>query len=317
MSATTQSNRRMNFRQRKVDTDKSLPVIFLKTDNDEQELESLNLTDKTSKNKSSLSSTLLQNGTVSLDDNSNANDEMGREDESTENRTTAKVIPVPLVNVKENLEYVNVHFDQPRYYIRYYGQSYDQELQAVVYDLEEDDFAFIDNLNAKLEKENAANSNNNKNSNNMRNLKDTSSKNHYTDSGSTAKSMTTFAPISESILEECIDRFERTTAFSKSLCTLQDVIKQYPNVSKLVRPKVLNQIYHYWREKRMRRVFEYDRGMYKTCGKPLLEEFVVCIRSYSKYFLMIFYFVHFTKISAFIMLSDCSCRQIWMILTLQ
>jgi hypothetical protein len=244
MSLIQSSSRRMNFRTRKIDIEKPLPVVFTKTE-DEQELSTLiKLNEKSS---SSSSQKLSLNGSTP---------EEKFEDVPEISNEAPVTIPVPLVMVKENPDYVNVHFNQPRHYIRYYGGTFDEGNAPVHYDMDENDENYLENLNNKLQQQQNDSTSTADNSSNLNT--DTNNSN-----------------VPDEVFEKSIDRFEKTTGFSKKLCALQDALQKFPELSTLTRPKIINQIYQYWKEKRLKRVFEYDKGIYKTCGRPLLDEFMV------------------------------------------
>jgi hypothetical protein len=283
------TNRRMNFRQRKIDIDKPLPVIFLKTENDIQELESLNLGDKT------LKKLTATNGYANPDDGRMhilTEDELMlqeeeqqiqllQEQEDRQHEAVNRVIPVPLVVVKENMEHINVHFNQPRYFIRYYGKSYDEEKNEINYDLDDEDFDFLEKLNETLQNEAVTATAADITSRKQKAISklNLNHSNHNDDNEQQYNDHSNVI-VTDELLEECIDRFEKTTGFNKQLCTLQETKLKYPDLFNKLKMKILTQIYNYWRTKRLKRIFSYNKGMYKTCGKPLLEEFVVCIISH-------------------------------------
>ncbi len=77
-------------------------------------------------------------------------------------------------------------------------------------------------------------------------------------------------------LELFIDRFEKVTGFEKqSLPTLDDMLSNREEIRNKTSHTLLYDVYQYWKQKRLSRMYEYDEKKYSNVGKPLLFQYEV------------------------------------------
>ncbi|KAL0481505.1 hypothetical protein AKO1_011204 [Acrasis kona] len=246
---------RINFRQRKIDVKKPLPII-IPTLTQEEMVQYSGLDAETIREFRALQAEQKDKAGQDEDTFELEEEDSGGTGGNTSHRTgksssrairmptreaaTTEIvdIPVPVVIVHEETRRAvdNSHpFKLPRHYIRYMGKSYEKQLQQIDYDLDEFDEEWLEEHARSIKKQDDA--------------------------------------ISESDFEFLIDRFERVTHFQKSLPTLQEMTEANPDVKESCSDKTLRKVYDYWQNRRRSRMYPNDVDLYQNIGKPLLMDF--------------------------------------------